>query len=183
MSVTQVPIHPIKRGSLTRLWLAIVAIVALAAVTAWMGAGQVRNVEVDTLAPGNGGPLTDADGLLMNYSGSVKGGAVFDSTQGQPVPMLVGQTIPGFRIALHQMHEGGHYKVFIPGRLAYGDHPPANSPIGPNEDLYFDIQVVKVVRNAAALAAQMEQQQRIQQMQAQGAGAPGRGLPPEAATP
>ena len=166
MSVTQVPLRPIARGSSLKYWLALALLVAAAFGLARLGAGQFKALQVDTVAPGNGGLLTDLDGVMLEYTGKTDDGTVFDSTEGRgPAPMLVGQVVPGFRQALLKMQEGGRYKVVIPGRLAYGANPPPQSGLKPNADLYFDVHVVQVVRNAAILAAQ--QQQQMQQMQAQ----------------
>ena len=169
MSVTQVPLRPIARGSQLKYWLAIAALVIAAFLLARLGAGQFKALEVDVVAPGAGGLLTDVDGVMLEYTGKTEDGTTFDSTEGKgPVPMLVGQVVPGFRQALLKMQEGGRYKVLIPGRLAYGANPPPQSGIKPNADLYFDVHVVQVVRDAAILAAQQQQQQQqIQQMQQQ----------------
>jgi len=70
------------------------------------------------------------------------------------------------------MQEGGRYKIVIPGRLAYGANPPPQSGLKPNADLYFDVHVVQVVRNAAILAAQQQQQMEQMQQQEQGAAPP-----------
>ncbi|MCY7398220.1 MAG: FKBP-type peptidyl-prolyl cis-trans isomerase [Sphingomonas bacterium] len=176
MSVTQVPLRPIARGSQLKYWLAIAALVIAAFLLARLGAGQFKALEVDVVAPGSGGLLTDVDGVMLEYTGKTEDGTVFDSTDGRgPAPMLVGQVVPGFRQALLQMQEGGRYKVLIPGRLAYGPNPPPQSGLKPNADLYFDVHVVQVVRNAAILAAQQQQQmQQMQQMQQQ------QGAPPPA---
>ena len=171
MSVTQVPLRPIARGSSLKFWLALVLLVAAAFMLARLGAGQFRALDVETLDAGRGELLTDLDGVMLEYTGKTEDGAVFDSTEGRgPAPMLVGQVVPGFRQALLQMREGGRYKIVIPGRLAYGANPPPQSNIKPNADLYFDVHVVQVVRNAAILAAQ--QQQQMEQMQQQGAAPP-----------
>jgi FKBP-type peptidyl-prolyl cis-trans isomerase FkpA len=174
MSVTQVPLRPIARGSQLKYWVAVLALVLAAFLLARAGAGSFKSLDVETLAPGTGGLLTDLDGVMLEYKGTTEDGTVFDSTEGKgPAPMLVGQVVPGFRQALLQMQEGGRYKVVIPGRLAYGPNPPPQSGLKPNADLYFDVHVVQVVRNAAIMAAQ--QQQQMEAMQ-QGAGAP---PPPE----
>lgn len=175
MSVTQVPLRPIARGSSLKFWLALVLLVALAFGLARLGAGHFRALDVETLDAGRGALLTDLDGVMLEYTGKTDDGAVFDSTEGRgPAPMLVGQVVPGFRQALLQMREGGRYKIVIPGRLAYGANPPPQSGLKPNADLYFDVHVVQVVRNAAILAAQQQQQmqQMQQQMQQQGAAPP-----------
>jgi FKBP-type peptidyl-prolyl cis-trans isomerase FkpA len=170
MSVTQVPLRPIARGSQLKYWLAVAALVLAAFLLARLGAGQLKALDVDVVTPGSGGLLTDLDGVLLEYTGKTDDGTVFDSTEGRgPAPMLVGQVVPGFRQALLKMQEGGRYKVLIPGRLAYGPNPPPQSGLKPNADLYFDVHVVQVVRNAAILAAQ--QQQQMQQQQ-QGAAPP-----------
>ncbi len=158
MSVTQVPLRPIARGSQLKYWLALAALVIAAFLLARLGAGQFKALEVDVVAAGKGGLLTDVDGVMLEYTGKTEDGTVFDTTDGRgPAPMLVGQVVPGFRQALLQMQEGGRYKVVIPGRLAYGPNPPPQSGLKPNADLYFDVHVVQVVRNAAILAAQQQQ--------------------------
>ena len=177
MSVTQVPLRPLKRGSLLKLWLGIAALVLAAFLLARAGAGSIYDVEVETIAEGKGDPLTEMDGVLIEYKGTTDDGTVFDSTEGRgPAPMLVGQVVPGFKLALMKMREGGSYKVLIPGRLAYGPNPPEGSGLKPNADLHFDVKVLQVVRDAAIGAAQAQAQARA------GAGPPeGGAAPPEGA--
>jgi FKBP-type peptidyl-prolyl cis-trans isomerase FkpA len=171
MSVTQVPLRPIARGSQLKYWVAVLALVLAAFLLARLGAGSFKALDVDVVAPGSGGLLTDLDGVILEYTGTTEDGTVFDTTEGRgPAPMLVGQVVPGFRQALLKMQQGGRYKIVIPGRLAYGPNPPPQSGIKPNADLYFDVHVVQVVRNAAIMAAQ--QQQQMEAMQQQGAGPP-----------
>jgi FKBP-type peptidyl-prolyl cis-trans isomerase FkpA len=110
-------------------------------------------VTVDTVTPGSGPLVGEMDGVIIEYTGRTEDGTVFDSTDGRgPAPMLVAGVIPGFRDALLQMQKGGKYKIVIPGRLAYGPNPPQGSPIGPNEDLSFDVRVLEVAPNAALSA-------------------------------
>ena len=150
MSVSQVPIQPIKKGSLTKLWLAIAVLAAIAFGIAWMGAGQFKTVTVETVAAGHGPAITELDGVLIEYTGRLENGTVFQTTDDQgPVPIMVGTTVAGFKQALVQMQEGGRYKIVIPGRLAYGPNPPPGSGIGANEDLSFDVHIVQVAPNAA----------------------------------
>ena len=153
MSVSQVPIQPIKKGSLTKLWLAIVLLAAIAFAIAWTGAGQFKTVKVDTVAAGSGPAITELDGVIIEYTGRTEDGTVFDTTDGRgPAAFLVAQVVPGFREALTHMQQGGRYKILIPGRLAYGPNPPPGSPLKANEDLSFDVHVVQVVPNAALQA-------------------------------
>jgi FKBP-type peptidyl-prolyl cis-trans isomerase FkpA len=150
MSVSQVPLRPVAKGTLPKLWLAIAALVAAAFALAYFGAGQFKTVAVETVTPGKGPLITEMDGVIIEYTGRTEDGTVFDSTDGRgPAPFLVMQVVPGFRQALTQMQQGGRYKIVIPGRLAYGKNPPQGSPIGVNEDLSFDVHVVQVAPNAA----------------------------------
>lgn len=153
MSVTQVPLHPIARGSMIKLWLAIAALIAIAYGVAAMGAGTLANVTVDTVQAGTGPKIGEMDGVIVEYTGRTENGTVFDTTEGRgPAPFLVAQVVPGFKDALVQMQSGGRYKIVIPGRLAYGPNPPPGSPIGPNEELSFDVHILQVVPNAALSA-------------------------------
>jgi FKBP-type peptidyl-prolyl cis-trans isomerase FkpA len=157
MSVSQVPLHPLKRGSLAKLWLGIVALVAAGVLLAWGGAGALRGettasgLQFRTIAAGEGPLIQPVDGVLIEYEGRLEDGTVFDSSRGQPVPMIAGQVIPGFAEALQKMQKGGRYKILIPGDQAYGATPPPGSPIPPNAALEFDVHVVQVVPNAAMM--------------------------------
>ena len=153
MSVSQVPLRPIAKGSLVKLWLAVALLIALAYGVAYAGAGQLKSVQVDTVTAGSGPYITEMDGVIIEYTGRTENGTVFDTTDGRgPAPFLVMQVVPGFREALLKMQQGGSYKILIPGRLAYGPNPPQGSPVGPNEDLSFDVHVLQVARNAALTA-------------------------------
>jgi len=153
MSVSQVPLRPVAKGTLVKLWLAVALLIALAYGVAYAGAGQLKSVQVDTVTAGSGPYITEMDGVIIEYTGRTENGTVFDTTDGRgPAPFLVMQVVPGFREALLKMQQGGSYKILIPGRLAYGPNPPQGSPIGPNEDLSFDVHVLQVARNAALTA-------------------------------
>ena len=160
MSVSQVPLRPVAKGTLVKLWLAVAALIALAFAIAYYGAGQFKNVIVDTVTAGSGPLITEMDGVIIEYTGRTEDGTVFDTTEGRgPAPFLVMQVVPGFREALTKMQQGGRYKILIPGRLAYGANPPVGSPIGPNEDLSFDVHVLQVAPNAAMSAGAAPQGQ------------------------
>ena len=59
MSVSQVPLRPLAKGTLTKLWLAIAALVAIAFGIAYLGAGQFKSVSVETVTPGKGPMITE----------------------------------------------------------------------------------------------------------------------------
>ena len=138
-----------------KLWLGIIALIAAGVAIAWFGTQSVRSrtVQVETVTAGTGPIIQAEDGVLIEYEGRLAAnGTVFDTSAGRgPAPLLVGQTIPGFTQALTRMQKGGRYKVYIPSQLAYGATPQPGSPIPPNSDLEFDVQVVQVVPQAALM--------------------------------
>ena len=114
MSVTQVPLRPVKRGTLLKFWLGILALAGAAVLLAWTGAGAMRGattasgINIRVAEEGTGDPIRAMDGAIIEYEGRLVDGTVFDSTQGRgPAPMIPSQVIPGFGEALQQMREGG----------------------------------------------------------------------------
>ena len=196
--ITRVPLQPIAKGSLTKLWLGIAIIVLLAAGIAW--ASMPKGLDIDTLTEGQGDSPTGEDVAFIHYTGSLPDGTVFDQSQpiplpvegflpaGTPMPLGEGETIPGFRDAVLQMQRGGKYDVHIPADQAYGAEPPQGSPIPPNSDLNFEIELVDFMPRAefeqkVQQLQQVMMQQQMQQMQQDG-GAPGApGAPPPDAMP
>ena len=169
--ITRVPLLPIARGALGKLWLGAVVAVAAGAGLAW--ASMPALVSVQTIKAGEGASPTLNDVAIVKLKGQLKDGTVFQPEAMGPLPL--GKMIPGFTKALLQMQRGGKYHVVIPAKLGYGDH--ANGMIPPNSDLYFDVDVLEFMS-----AEQMQQMQMMQQMQNQG-GAPGGEPAPEGAAP
>ena len=158
MSVTQVPLRPVKPGTLLKFWLGILALAGAAVLLAWTGAGAMRGattasgINIRVAEEGTGDPIRAMDGAIIEYEGRLVDGTVFDSTQGRgPAPMIPSQVIPGFGEALQQMREGGSYRVRIPAALAYGATGTPDGKIPPNSDLIFDVTVRQVVRDAALM--------------------------------
>ena len=160
MSVAEAAHRPAHRGRAASLWLALLFVIAAGVGLAWLGAHSVRQrtVQVETIEAGHGPTIQPQDGVLIDYEGRLDNGKVFDRSAGKgPVPLLASQVIPGFAEALTRMQEGGRYKIHIPAKLGYGANVPPDGPIPPNADLDFDVKVVKVVPNAAAMVQQQQQ--------------------------
>ena len=160
MSATQVPIRPLKAGSMFKLWLGIALLIAAAVLLAWVGAGSLRGettatgVEIRTLEAGTGAPIKATDGAIIEYEGRLADGTVFDSTAGRgPAGMIPSQVIPGMSEALQKMQEGGRYTIRIPSDLGYGPEGAGEGKIPPNSELVFDVEVKQVVRDAASMVA------------------------------
>ena len=171
--ITRVPLLPIARGALGKLWLGAIVAVAAGAGLAW--ATMPALVSVKTETAGEGASPTISDVAIVKLRGTLKDGTEFQPEALGPLPL--GKMIPGFTKALLQMQRGGKYQVMIPASLGYGDQ--ANGMIPPNSDLYFDVEVLEFMS-----AEQFQMQQMRQQMQGQGGpGGPGGQPAPEGAAP
>tara|TARA_R110001606_G_scaffold5672_2_gene25882 strand:- start:6687 stop:7262 length:576 start_codon:yes stop_codon:yes gene_type:complete len=183
MSVTTVPIHPIKKGSLTKIWIGVLLIAAVALGLAYTGTQNVvvngatneqflaanasedgvettaSGLQYKVIKPGEGDSPTVTDTALVKYEGHLRDGTIFDANEQTPMP--VGGVVPGFSEALQLMQKGGEYRIWIPSDLAYGEASPGEQ-IPPNSLLIFDVTLLDFIS-----AAQMEELR--QQMQAQGA--------------
>lgn len=166
--ITRVPLQPIAKGALTRLWLGVAASVVLAGGIAW--AAMPPMVKVEVLKKGEGPGPTAADVAIINYKGMLKDGTVFDEAQQAPLPLA--GVIPGFTKALMQTQQGGKYHIVIPASLAYKDKQAG--PIPPNSDLTFDIEVLGFM-NAQEFQQRQALMEQLRSMQGQGKGGPGAG--------
>jgi FKBP-type peptidyl-prolyl cis-trans isomerase FkpA len=151
-------------------------------------------VKVTELVAGSGPHPTKTDVEFLDYVGKLPDGTVFDQSrplgipiqgllpEGTPMPMT--GTIAGFSEGLEKTQAGGKYQLYIPASKAYGDKPPAGSPIPPNSDLVFDITVHAIMPEAEAQQRFQMLQQMMQQAQQGAQGAPGgQGAPAEPPAP
>ena len=155
MSVTAVPLRPVKKGSVLKLWVAIGVLSLAAAGVAWVGTSNQQVVttasglRLQVLEEGTGPQPTPTDIVLIHYTGRLEDGTVFDSSEGkQPVPFPVQGVIPGFTEGLQMMNKGGTYRLRIPPELAYGAQG-AGGVIPPNATLDFDIQLLDIAPQSA----------------------------------
>jgi len=95
---------------------------------------------------GSGERPAPGDRVLVNYTGMLADGTVFDSSQGQPVDFELGEgLIPGMSQAVQQMPLGSRWRIFIPPSLGYGMQGVPRSPIGPNSVLVFDVELLDIL--------------------------------------
>ena len=102
----------------------------------------------ETLTAGNGPRPQPGQPVLVTYEGRLTDGTVFDSSE-QPVPMVVGQLIPGFNEGLLLMNKGGRYRLRIPPQLGYGERG-AGGVIPPNAELDFTVTLVDFASSGPA---------------------------------
>lgn len=198
MSVTAVPLQPVKRRYLVWLWIGIALAIAAAVLVAWQGTRAAASAGWDdsrflawhadqpgvkttesglqymVLEAGEGGSPAAGDIALVGFEGKLRDGTVFQPRQASQ-GFRIGDGIAGFNEALELMNKGSRYRFWIPGELGYGATPPPGSRIPENAVLVFDIEMLDFISEAEIREMQMQQmqqQQMMQQLQG-GEGAPG----------
>lgn len=103
-------------------------------------------LQYKVLEEGEGASPDSTDEVRVHYEGTLLDGETFDSSyeRGEPVEFPLNQVITGWTEGVQLMKEGGKYKFWIPGELAYGNNTQPGSPIGPNETLIFEVELLKV---------------------------------------
>lgn len=96
---------------------------------------------------GTGAQAKETDIVTVTYEGKTPKGDVFDTSGGQPVQFELSDLISGLSKGIATMKEGGRALIYVPANLAYGE---SGSPtVEPNSALVFDIQLIKVGKNAS----------------------------------
>jgi peptidylprolyl isomerase len=96
------------------------------------------------LTPGTGtehpGPT---DKVRVHYTGWTKTGEMFDSSvqRGKPITFALNGVIRGWTEGVGLMVVGEKRRLWIPGKLAYGDTPRMGAPAG---DLVFDVELLGI---------------------------------------
>ena len=109
-------------------------------------------LQYKVLEEGSGVSPDSSDKVRVHYKGTLLDGETFDSSydRGEPVEFPLNQVIPGWTEGVQLMKEGAKYKFWIPGELGYGANPRPGGPIGPNETLVFEVELLKVNPSGSA---------------------------------
>ena len=103
----------------------------------------IENMEI-----GDGTEAQDFNKVVVNYTGKLEDGSIFDSSLNpgrEPFTFTlgVGSVIKGWDIGVKGMKVGGKRKLTIPSELGYGDKG-AGSVIPPGATLIFEIDLLEV---------------------------------------
>lgn len=112
-------------------------------------------LQYQVVSEGKGPKPTANDTVRVHYTGTLLDGTKFDSSvdRGQPAEFPLSGVIPGWTEGLQLMPVGSKFKFWIPANLAYGEQGTPG-PIGPNQTLVFDVELLEIVKPAGAAADQ-----------------------------
>ncbi len=163
MSVTAVPIRPLARGSVLKLWIGLALLVLAAGALAWIGTSGQQVITTPSglryrvVEPGTGPTVTPADLAALRYKLTKEDGTLIqDSDQtGQPFVTGTEGLFPGFSEGLQLMQSGGRYILWIPpGLHVQGDLPPG-APFTAQDTLVFEVEVIQIAPGMAAMQQMM----------------------------
>ena len=180
MTVTAVPLRPIQKGALSKLWLGIIVLLVAAGAFAWHATARpiaMNGTSEDFLAwnGGQAGVVTTDSGLqyqvletgddagspgqgagvIVNYEGRLIDGTVFDSGEQQGLPL--DQVVPGRSEGIQLMTRGARYRFWLPPGLGYGENPPPGSPITADSVMVFDVDLIDFITREQMMQIQMQQ--------------------------
>jgi FKBP-type peptidyl-prolyl cis-trans isomerase FkpA len=122
-------------------------------------------LQVVTTLEGKGVQPVVGDSVLVNYTGKLLSGKVFDTSSPEeakkanmfnaqrpyaPLSLKIGAPgiIPGFEQGVMQMKKGGKATVIIPSSLGYGEQGMQGGMIGPFTPLIFELELIEVFPGA-----------------------------------
>lgn len=104
-------------------------------------------VTFEDLVLGQGSEALKGALCLIQYTGTLENGNVFDSTEkhGRPFQFVVGskKVIKGLSLGMVGMKVGGQRRLFIPAELAYGERSQGLIP--PHSNLIFHIELLEAL--------------------------------------
>ncbi len=86
------------------------------------------------------------DTVEVHYQGTLLNGTEFDSSyaRGESIEFPLNRVIAGWTEGVQLMSEGDKYRFFIHPDLGYGAGGTPGGPIGPNEALVFEVELISV---------------------------------------
>ncbi|ADM09379.1 FKBP-type peptidyl-prolyl cis-trans isomerase [Parvularcula bermudensis HTCC2503] len=93
---------------------------------------------------GNSESPEATDVVTVHYRGTLPDGQEFDSSyaRGEPTSFPLDRVISGWTEGVALMDVGDKYKFYIPASLAYGEQGTPGGPIGPEQALVFEIELI-----------------------------------------
>jgi FKBP-type peptidyl-prolyl cis-trans isomerase FklB len=104
-------------------------------------------IQYEVIKEGTGDKPLVTDSVKAHYKGTLLDGKEFDNSfkRGQPFTAPLRALIKGWQVALPEMSEGSHWRLWIPSDLAYGDRG-AGSDIPGGATLVFEVELLQVIK-------------------------------------
>lgn len=182
-SVTAVPLQPLPRGTVLKLWLGILLVILLAVGLAWLGTSKLQFTTLDNgvryrvIEQGTGEKVTPNDLVQLHFEVTkvADGRIILSSARtGQPENVTANSFFPGLRDVMLELREGGVYQVYATAQEATGEPVPPGQPVQSDDELEFKLRVVRVAAGMGAMQGMMGPE---------GPGPAGPGGPPPGAMP
>lgn len=110
---------------------------------------RADGLEIEDVVVGKGKEAKLGSKITVHYRGTLaKNGQEFDSSYKRNEPITFelaeGRLIKGWTEGIPGMKVGGKRKLHIPYAMAYGEQGTPGGPIGPKEDLNFEVELKDV---------------------------------------
>ncbi len=104
-------------------------------------------LQYEVIKEGTGAQPKLSDKIKAHYRGALLNGKEFDSSfkRNQPFTAPLTALIQGWQIAIPQMKEGSHWRLWIPSDMAYGDRG-AGSDIPGGATLLFEVELLEILK-------------------------------------
>jgi len=157
--VTAVPIRPLARGAVLKLWLGLGLLALAAAALAWFGTAGMQVTTTESglryrvVEEGSGPTVTPADLVALRYRLKKEDGTLIQDSEQTGQPFVTGTEglFPGFSEGLQLMREGGRYILWIPPGLHVQERMPPDAPFTAEDTLVFEIEVLQVAAGMAGM--------------------------------
>ena len=105
-------------------------------------------LQYQVVSEGTGPKPKATDVVRVHYKGTMLDGETFDSSydRGEPATFPLAAVVPGWQEGIQLMPVGSKFKLWVPGKLGYGEKVPPGAPIGPNATLVFDVELLEIVK-------------------------------------
>ena len=134
--------------NIAQLLLVLLSISVIGCASKRSSSNMSNGLVIKDLIEGEGKQAQDFNKVVVNYTGKLEDGSIFDSSLNpgrEPFSFTlgVGSVIKGWDIGVKGMKVGGKRQLTIPSELGYGEKGAGNV-IPPGATLIFEVELLEV---------------------------------------